>query len=526
MNKEYDFIIVGSGHNGLTCAAYLAKANQKVVVFEKWKNIGGGASTEEVTLPGFKHNLHSIMHAWIFNGPVYYDLELEKYGAKYILLDPPYGTVFKDGRSIICYSDPELTAKQIEKFSKRDAKTYRDFNNKYSELIKIIFKSFFAPPLPPSATYAPFEGTYEGRELLSMMVESPRRVCDEFFESEQVKIWIMFFATQIGNFQDTPGTGMVVPVLFTSFHFKPYMLAVGGSRMLAEAMAKLIEENGGNVYKNSPIEKIIVEDGKAVGVKLSNGETIRAKRGVISNSNPPHTFLELVGEEHLEESFTRKVKAFRPDEYSLYTLHVAQNEPTYWKAADTNPDINRCFCVGFGAENLDELESEFIDIRQGIPPRNKGCVVCHPTIYDPSQAPPGKHISTFYLYGVYDLKEGPEQWDKIKESYSKEVIDVWKTYTKNIEDKDILATHLHTPLDITRMNPAMFKGSIMHGSVSPDQMGFFRPFANWSNYRTPIRGLYMCGSSNHPFGGITAGPGYNAVNIVAEDFNIRKWWEK
>ncbi|MDY6861449.1 MAG: NAD(P)/FAD-dependent oxidoreductase [Thermodesulfobacteriota bacterium] len=524
--ESYDVIIIGAGHNGLTCGAYLARAGVKVAVLERRHNIGGGCCTEEMTLPGFKHNLHSAMHSWIFAGPVFKDLELEKIGARYVFPEAQFGIVFKDGSSIIAYKDPEKTAKQIEKISRQDAQTYLDITKKYSQFASGTMESLFHPPVPPSVMYSPLEKTEEGLEIIQMMLSTPRRVCEGLFESEKVKTWMLLFSTIADNPQDLHGTGGMIPLVFTAIHIKPWGICIGGSRMLTEAMSRVVEANGGVVKKNVHIEHILVDRGEAIGVELSDGTKIDAKKAIASSTNPEHTFIHLIGEECLDKSLIRKAKNFMPPEGAILGVHLALNRPLYWKAQEINPDLGKCCGVGFGLENPDELQSQFNDIRMGTPPRKIGGTSLQPTVFDPSQAPPGKHTALMWQYCVYDIEGGAAKWDEIKEEYGDRCIEVWSKYVKNLDKDNILGRYIHSPLDTSRTLISTTRGSCTHGDLSPDQMGIFRPFPGCSNYRTPIKNLYLCGASTHPFGSVIAGCGYNAANAIAEDLKIRKWWER
>ncbi len=312
MSERYDVIIIGGGHNGLTCGCYLAKAGQRVIVFERRHNIGGGCCTEEVTLPGFKHNLHSFIHGWIHSGPVYQDLELEKYGARYIFPETQWGIVFKEGgdRALVQYIDLDKTCKELEKFSLKDAKTYRELILYFQQMKGIIIAGLFAPPLPPSVLVGMLEGTKEGLEFWRLMQSSPKSLCNELFESEEIKAWALLCTSQGGNPHDIYGTGIYLPAIFALTHIKPYGMAVGGSRMLAEAMAKVVEANGGKIVKNAHVEKILTRNGTCYGVRLADGGEIQA-RVVVSNTEPQQTFLKLVGEAHLDYDTTKKVKNFK-----------------------------------------------------------------------------------------------------------------------------------------------------------------------------------------------------------------------
>jgi phytoene dehydrogenase-like protein len=435
--------------------------------------------------------------------------------------------VFKDGRSITLYKDLDATCKQIEKFSKRDAKTYKEMYYKYKDLKDILVGTLFNPPAPPTAMYGPMEGTEEGLDLLKTIINSPKVIMDELFESDEVKVWLLLMTTQAGNPSDVAGTGYLYIVMIPLFHTKPWGISVGGSRMLAEAMVKMIEAHGGEVLKESHVSKITVENGVATGVELSDGTRFTAKKAVVSNTEPQQTLLKLVGEEHLKPEFADKVKNFRWDEIVLFTPHLALNEPPKWVGSDKNPDLLKCPAIGFGLESTLDLQMQFNDIREGALPRRIGGLALIPTICDPTQAPPGKHTAFLWQYTTYNLRDGGgAKWDDVKEDLADKVIEVWKEYAPNITRDNILGKYVDTPLEIERRTISMVHGSMMLGEMTQDQLGYFRPIPGWSQYRMPIKNLYLCGGSTHPCGGITGACGYNAVNVIAGDLGIKKWWKR
>jgi phytoene dehydrogenase-like protein len=528
MPEEYDVVFIGAGHNGLTCASYLAKAGLKVILFERRHNIGGGAFTEEVTLPGFKHNCHSQFHGWIKAGPVFDDLELDKYGVKYIYPEIQWSIVFRDGRAMLFYQDVDKTCKAIEKFSIKDAKTYKEMNKKWGYLRDVFVSAFYAPPLPLSQQYAPFEGTEEGLELLRIIQSSPLSVCNELFESEEIKTWIMGMTTQIANPQNMFGTGVYIPVMFSLMHTKPWGICIGGSRNLAEGMARFLEDHGGKIVKNTHVSKIIIEGDRATGVQLEDGTEVKAKKAVVSNTHPIMTFIDMIGEDRLDPELVKKVKRFKGDDVCLFGVYLALNDPPDWKAKEKHPEIMQSFGVWFGHENTRELATQFSDIEEGELPRMPGGIVACPTIFDPTQAPPGKHTIYSLQFTAYELKGGSKRWDEVKKEVGDRFLDVWNDYAPNISSThpNVLGRFYYSPLDIEREIVSMYKGSMMLGATSPDQMGIFRPFPNIKPYRAPdIEGLYMCGGHNHPMGGITGAPGYNCANAIADDFKIKKWWK-
>ncbi|MDY6861640.1 MAG: NAD(P)/FAD-dependent oxidoreductase [Thermodesulfobacteriota bacterium] len=527
MEGTYDVIIVGGGSNGLCCGCYLAKAGLKVIIFERRHIIGGGVMTEEnLSAPGFKHSLHSNFHGWIHIGPVYKDLELEKYGSKYVFPETPLAQVFSDGKCLITYTNLDRFCKEMEKFSVKDARTYRDIYNQFMSMKDIFVGYLYSPPVPQSVWSAPLEKTEFGRELLKMQMASANAVADDLYESEEIKSWVAMVTAQAGIGPDVYGTGLLVPLMTTLEHDPGWGEAIGGSGTLSIAMAGFLEAHGGKVVKNSHVERILIKDGSAIGVELADGSKIMARKLVASNVEPKQTFLKLVGEEHLDTGFIRQIKRWKYDEMSLFSFHMAIHEPPHYKASKDNPDLNKCWGVFMGNDTAATFDSQFADIRQGIQPA-KDIAFCGivPTLHDPSQAPPGKHTAFIWHYSTYNLKGGPESWKEIEEDYADRVMDVWEEFAPNMNPKNVIGRYMYTPLDIHRENISMPEGGFCSGDMTSDQMGVYRPFHGYPHYRTPIGNLYVCGPSCHPGGGCSCAPGHNAAGVIAEDLKLKKWWE-
>ncbi|MDY6863958.1 MAG: NAD(P)/FAD-dependent oxidoreductase, partial [Thermodesulfobacteriota bacterium] len=527
MGEKFDFIVIGGGHNGLTAAAYLCKGGHKTIVLERREVVGGGVISEEVTLPGFKHNLHSVMHSWIHTGPVYRHLELEKYGSKYIF--PDHGVlcnVFRDGSSIVWYKEKEKFIKEIAKFSPRDARTYERLYEHWLTVGALISGMLFNPAPKLSELIAPMEGTYEGREILWMMHTSTHEYIDSIFESPQLKAILAIMITQSGTDYDAMGTGFLVPSMMVETHGTG--ISVGGSGELSKAMIRVIEANGGIVKNKSEVKEILIKNGIAHGVRLSDGREITANKAVISNLGPSITFGDgkLVAEEYLDENFMFQIRRWRPGLVALLTPHFALNEPIHFKAAERNPEVDKCW-ITCNCENLSVMVKKQADIRKGIPSPEFGNMVVQPTKEDPTQAPSGKHTAFIYEYApnCRVMEGGSEQWDKVKEEYADGIVNFTNDlYAPNLK-KSILKRYVYAPSDIERNNPSMIGGDFNGGSMDQDQMFIFRPFHSYPPYHTPIENLYMCGPNCHPGGGCSGAPGYNAVNVIFDDFKLKKWWK-
>ncbi len=526
MAIDYDVIIVGGGHNGLTAGCYLQKSGKKVLVLERLDKAGGGVWTEEATLPGFKHNLASLFHGILHLGPVYKDLELEKYGAKYIWPDAQVAAAFTNGKCLVFYRNLEKTCKEIARFSEKDAETYRQLATNFRVVLdNMIGPWFFNPPQPTSLSAMAMESSVEGLNMLRMQLSSPKNIVNELFESNEIKSFLLAFIKEFGGSPETYGFGVFVPMMLGETH-EPHGWAIceGGSSNLADAFVRCLEANGGTVKTNAHVKQIIVKGEKATGVELEDGTIIHAKELVISNIEPHQTFLNLIGEEKLDPSFVNSVKRFRHEETVLFTTHLALNEPLKWKCAEFNPDINRCLGVLL-VDNPQELYDDFADINKQKLPEYPRMFTAYPSAVDPSQAPEGKGTAMGWQYVPYKLRgKGPEEWDKMKEGFAQRCIEVWGKYVENM-DTALLKTCIMSPKDTENKWISMVNGGFNHGEMSQDQLTVMRPFVECKPYKTPIKNLYMCGASTHPCGSVGGACGYNAVQVIAEELKLKKWWE-
>jgi phytoene dehydrogenase-like protein len=520
----HDFIIIGAGHNGLACAAYLAKAGAKVLVLERSQRVGGGCHTAEATLPGFKHNICSVVHTHIPTGPVYRDLELERHGVRYVYPEHLRGTIFPDHKSIVMYRQPERMATELSKFSARDARTFRALVEGYGEFVESIYLPLmYSPPLPPSLQSAELEKSEEGRTLLQWQVSTPVQLLDELFENAQVKVHFLSRLTVLGFAPDQFGQGWIC--LFRILKAEA-PICVGGSQQLAQGLRSVVEAHGGVVHTDIEVKRILLRGNRAIGVELDDGTRAEAGKAVVTNVEPKKSFLGLVGEEFLPPSFATRVKNYHSRGRSLFVLHLALSEPPLYRAGAHNPPVNVAFSQEMFGGSVEEQVRAYHEISMGRPPRKEMLQITLPTLFDPSQAPAGKHTAVVWQYAPYGLEPGgPDGWRNLREEYAQQVLDLWRSYAPNITRDKILAMAIQDPTDTERQNDNLVNGVDVVGDMTPDQMGYFRPFAGWSSYRTPVEGLYMCGGFCHPGGGVHAGAGHNAAGVIAEDFKLKKWWD-
>ena len=525
MGDEFDGIIVGSGPNGLTTAAYLAKAGQRVAVVEQHSVAGGGASTAEVTLPGFRHNLHSNFHA-IGAGPVIRDLELDRHGLRYVYPEVQHTFLFRDGTSICLYADAERTAASIARFSENDAKQYLQLHEQFGSgpMGMFLRRSLFMPPLTEDELANRLEVVDQtlGREYQRYRALSLYEAVDEAFEHDRVRA-VVKLHSHGSAYEDAPETGHFVLRIVARSGWSG--LAIGGSAALAIALVSVIESAGGVVVVGRTVKRIEEEGGRVTTVLLDDGSRLRAARFVVSSLDPAGT-LALVGEAHLGVDIAADMRRYKQASWSLATLHLALAESPRYLAAEANPDVARAYGVYFGADSTEELKRMFAAVAQNrLPDRLVGNGACN-TLFDSTQAPAGLHTAFWWPFAPYALGDsGATAWDDRRDEIGDRILSEWSAYAPNLARSDVvLGRHLFTPLDIERRIPNMVRGSHHGGTYTPGQIDGSRPTLELAHYRTPIAGLYLTGAATHPGGSVNGAPGYNTANAITEDLGIDRWW--
>jgi phytoene dehydrogenase-like protein len=523
---KYDGIIIGAGPNGLTLAAYLAKAGLKVLLLERRYEIGGGLSTETVTIPSFLSDTHAIYHMMVDYAPPLKDFELE-FGDDLKWIYPELQVVmpFSDGSHLALYQDVEKSCESIAKISPKDADAYRDIYHEY----KLWMDTFLAPAtyheaIPLIDQVAKLETNEVGRKLDELTGMTPRQIVDGIFENERVRGLFLYIATMWGLEYDLEGLGYLVPLMIN--RATNYRLCRGGSHHLSHVLSKAIYRNGGRVLTNEPPVRIVLQNGEAKGVELEDGTIIEADKFVCSSLNQEQTFLELVGEENLESDFVTRIKDWEWEEWALGGIHMALFDAPQFKVAASNPQLNNSLIYVVGYESEQDLVNHFEAIRRGEL-IDSGFNCCFPSVHDPSRAWPGNHVGVIGEFAPYDLKEGGSAaWYKVREEWAQQKIAKLSKYAPNMTDDNVMWHSLSTPKDIENKFPQMVRGGFKHGAYSPLQMGSNRPNEYCSQHSTPIKKLYVCGASTYSGGMVTFGPGYNAANRIAEDMGIQKWWQE
>ncbi len=521
-----DVIVIGGGHNGLICANYLVRAGLDVTIFERRLEIGGGLSTEEATVPGFYHNLHSVFHDAAEHMPAMRDLDLRKHGVEYLLPEVQVALLLRDGRAVTVHTEREKTLASLARFSKHDADAWAQMDDDYHDFMEtVVVPALYATPPLTSEQYTALESSPEGRAYLRMSRATPTDVVNETFETEAVRASVLFqLAIPRGVVTDYSGLGMLVPLVVTQVERSH--LAKGGSHVVAHGLWRALLSKKGRVRGTHEVKRIITEGGRAVGVELAVGDRVMARKAVVSAIDLPQTFLKLLPERDLDPTFLKRVRGYKLDEFSLFGVHLALREPPKHRAAKFDPAVDRAFKVGIGFDRVADFRAMWSAIRDGRLPDPPCLYTCTPSLHDPSQAPEGHHTAFCWAPAPFALADGgPEAWDRVGKAYAERCLEVWREAAPNLTRENILGMKILSPLDITRKLTSMPAGGVFHGRMTLDQIEAFRPHPELARCRTPVQGLYLAGGSVHPGGGILGACGYIAAGAVLNDLGIRPWWE-
>jgi beta-carotene ketolase (CrtO type) len=537
--ENYDVIVIGAGHNGLVCAAYLLKSGYSVLLLEKRPVPGGAATTEEVMpqeASGFKFNLCAIDHEFIFLGPVIEELELKQYGLEYLWCDPTVFCPHPDGKYFLGYQSVEKTCQSIARYSQRDAQKYAEFIEYWSRLIRAIAPLFNVPPqalLEIARNYnrkslqdvfAVAGSRKKALDFIRTMISSPEDLLNEWFDTEIVKAPLARLAAEIGA--PPSQKGIAVGVMMMAMRHHPGMARPkGGTGALTQALVKLVQSKGGTILTEQTVKQVLVEDGRAIGVRVAGGQDYRANKGVISNIDAQRLFLQLIDkadvddcDRDLRERLERKIVN---NNETILKIDCALSEPPRFEAFEHQDEyLNGTILIADSVRHVEKAHA--LTIMGEIPDENPSIYVDVPTMLDPSMAPEGKHTLWIEFFAPYQIagKEGTglngTGWtDELKNKVADRVIDKLAEYAPNIK-KAILARRVESPAELGERLGA-YKGNYYHIDMTLDQMIFLRPLPEIANYTTPIKGLYLTGAGTHPGGSISGMPGRNCAKTFLKN---------
>jgi phytoene dehydrogenase-like protein len=527
MDAQYDAIIIGGGHNGLVTACYLAKARWKVLVLERRPLVGGACVTEEV-FRGFKVSTAAYVNS-LFRKEIIRDLKLADYGFAVLERNPSSFTPFPDGRSLLLGPDARLTHREIAKFSPHDAEVYPQYEAMLERVAAVIEPTL--TQTPPNLRRPGLRGLWRmfqlGRsfqklgshmsEALEVLMGAARPLLDRWFESVELKATLATDA--IIGAMAAPGMPGTAYVLFhhvmgeTNGKRGVWGYVQGGMGGLTQALARAARDLKVDIRCDTEVARILVQNGAVKGVALAGGQEFAAP-AVASNADAEVTFTKLLDPAVLPEDFAQAVRRIDYSSASL-KINVALTELPDFRAVpgtEAGPQHRGTIHI---CPDLDYIERAFDDAKYGRPSGQPILECTIPSVVDPSVAPPGKHLmSMFIQYAPYKLREG--HWDKLKDDFADRCFDLLNEYAPNFK-RSVLARQVLTPLDLERTF-GLTGGNIFQGAMSLNQLFFCRPVPGFADYRTPIRGLYLCGSAAHPGGGVMGAAGWNAAR------EMMRWW--
>jgi len=520
--QEFDGVIIGSGQHGLILGSYLAKAGLKIAVLERKLAYGGALQTHQPGLPGFYHNFHSINHFNISRTPWYRDLELESRGVKYIRVRYDFASPTKDRTALVFSLDRDETIASIARFSKKDAERWREWNRVADPISDAIFlPERYSEPLPEKERDELLSRSELGRAFLKIIDRQPLKLITEEFENDRVRMLLLFKLSLFGTILTEAVTsrspmGASLRAFDTA---AGYEVCQGGSLNLARGLMETFIASGGTFINRAHVSKILIEGGRATGVELEDGRTIRARQFVASTVDVPQTFRQMVGLDRLPAEYRAKIESFQHTKWALFGLHLSMREAPNYRAAEFDPHVNTALKYNIGIESVEQILAQQRQVADKKVPSPIAFGAGNITVIDPTQAPKGMATAYGWMVVPSAPNGDPANFDKIKHDLGEQMIELWSQYAPNVKPSNILEKHVWTPYDYTRDLINMVEGDIFMGSFTGEQTMW-----NHFGYRTPIPNLYMAGSPTHPGGAVSGGGGYIASRVIAEDLGLRTWW--
>ncbi|KAF9678318.1 hypothetical protein SADUNF_Sadunf07G0022500 [Salix dunnii] len=541
--KKWDVLVIGAGHNGLTAAAYLAGSGLSVAVLERRHVIGGAAVTEEL-IPGFKFSRCSYLQS-LLRPSLIKELELGRHGLKLLKRNPSSFTPCLDGNYLLLGPDRELNHSEISKFSVNDANAYHRYEKQLENFCKLMDPLLDSPPPETTQNGASFNDRLKDKfrksvfwasfmrqalslgqkdlvDFMDLLLSPASKVLNKWFESDVLKATLATDAV-IGSTASahTPGSGYVLlhhVMGETDGDRGIWSYVEGGMGSVSSAIANAARESGAHIVTSAEVSQLMIKDSGTVnGVLLADGTEVISPI-VLSNATPYKTFMELVPNNTLPNDFTRALKY---SDYSSATtkINLAVDKLPQFQCCKLNhPDAGpqHVGTIHIGSESMEEIDSACQDAVNGVPSRRPVIEMTIPSVLDKTISPPGKHvINLFIQYTPYKPSDGSWGDTAYRESFAQKCFSLIEEYAPGFSSS-IIGYDMLTPPDLER-EFGLTGGNIFHGAMGLDSLFLMRPVKGWSSYRTPLQGLYLCGSGTHPGGGVMGAPGRNAAHVVLQD---------
>jgi phytoene dehydrogenase-like protein len=507
MSETFDVVVCGGGHNSLITACYLAKAGYGVVVLEARDGAGGGAVTEELTLPGFKFDSCSTGHTLIQPNPVLRDDELglkSDYGLEYVQPDPIAHVVFPDGDSFTHWLDLDRTTDELARFSRRDADTFRRNLQEFAEIREPLGRYRFNP-----IGYAPPLDVLLGDKpkWLRRIASSAYACVTHDYEDPRVRAYLLWQAFQTAQPVESIGSGLLAYSIVAGRQAQSWTLPLGGSGALTDALVRCLEDHGGTVLCGRRVAELVVDGGRCTGVLTEDGERYLARHAVVSTIHVKR-LVDMAPDEAWGDDFLYGIDTFDPG-ISVFAQYYATTEAPAFVAPQGTQTAVSAGLVGWPEDVLHAGR----DVREGKLLHARWLLVATPTLVDPSRAPEGMH--TVKMLSMAPWRDG--DWSELKAEVAAENLAAVRRAAPSFTDDVILGEYVKSPVDIEQHNEHMWHGTIHGGDRSYANDGARRPAPGWATHRMPIAGLYQTGATTHPGGSITGAPGRNCAVVLLED---------
>jgi len=514
MGASADIVVAGAGHNSLITACYLAKAGYRCLVLDARHIPGGGAATEELVLPGFGIDTCATGHTMIRVNPVLQADELgliADYGLRYLEPDPVEQVAFPDGEQLTMWLDAERTIEEVARFSKPDAAAYRRLLSEYDEVKHIFSRSQFTPVGFGPSLEAMLAEHPRGRVWARRRQLSAVEVVRHEFTSRHVQAFLLWMSFQVFQPVDVPGTGVLPYQQTFGRQQRSWSIPAGGSGQLTAALTGYLESRGSTVLCDRRVSRLLLSDGRCVGVETADGEQYHADVAVVSTIHAKH-LRDMAPASAWPEEFHYGIDTYDVGVPGFATYYCTTAAPKF--ASPHGPRSAVSAGLAGWPEDMIQMGA---DLRAGrFFPDPAWVLVATPTLVDPGRAPAGQHTVKILTPQSYRLPEG-QDWDGVKESHARHILAAVRRHAPNLTGEVILGHLTKSPADIERLNPHMIHGAFHGGNRGPAFSGALRPAPGWASHRMPIPGLYQTGGSTHPGGSITGAPGRNAAIVLLTD---------